>query len=357
MSKTTANSLIEWYLKNKRDLPWRHTSDPYKIWLSEIILQQTRVEQGLPYYLKFVENFPTVAELAGASDDEIMKLWQGLGYYSRARNLLEAARTITTQYHGEFPRTYEELLSLKGIGNYTASAIGSFAFNLKTPVLDGNVFRFITRLYGIDSPIDLAITRTSVMELLNEWMQSTAKPAALNQALMEFGAMQCKPQKPNCAICPFVHDCYAFKEERISELPVKGKAIKITKRYFHYFAFIKKPNTMYLRKRGAGDVWQGLYEMPMIETSKPIAINQLLRSEEYMKWVSNCRNIDFRSSKTVLHKLTHQHLSVTFYIVNIESPLNLENSSIFDIEINTVNTFAVPKVIETFLHDEQFKQH
>lgn len=357
MPKTIVNLLIEWYLKNKRDLPWRHTTDPYKIWLSEVILQQTRVEQGLPYYLRFVENFPTVTDLADAEDDAVMKLWQGLGYYSRARNLLTAARTIKTQYQGEFPSSYEEILALKGIGSYTASAIGSFAFNLKTPVLDGNVFRFITRLYGIDSPIDLTITRESVMEILHDWMQFTSKPAILNQALMEFGAIQCKPQNPNCAECPFIQNCYAYREGRIAELPVKGKAIKVTKRYFHYFAFIKKPNTMYIRKRGAGDVWQGLYELPMIESSKPVSVSALLKHKEYRNWVSRSKKIDFKVSKTVLHKLTHQHLYVTFYIVNIDSALNLENSSIFDIEINTVTTFAVPKVIETFLHDEQFKQH
>ncbi len=275
MLENTTNLLITWFLKNKRDLPWRKTKDPYKIWLSEIILQQTRVEQGKPYYYKFIAEYPTIKSLAKANDDEVMKLWQGLGYYSRARNLLFTARQITAQNAGKFPTTYKEINELKGIWDYTAAAISSFAFNLKHPVLDGNVYRFITRLYGITTPIDTAHTRNEVKAILNELISFTNDPATFNQALMEFGALQCTPRLPLCHGCPFNQNCYALKENKISTIPLKGKAIKVKDRYLHYFVFTTPENRTFIKKRVEKDIWQNLYDFPLIESFEPISVKKI----------------------------------------------------------------------------------
>jgi len=348
--KNIHNLLITWYLKNLRALPWRETTNPYKIWLSEIILQQTRVDQGLPYYHRFIGQYPTISDLANAPDDEVMKLWQGLGYYSRAKNLLHTARIIATEYHGVFPTTFELIKQMKGIGDYTAAAIASFAFNVKQPVLDGNVYRFITRLYGIETPIDKKETRKAVMEVLLHLMDETQKPAVLNQALMEFGALQCTPKKPKCEACPFVQDCFAIKENKVGILPMKGKPIKIRDRYLNYFVFITPDHRTYIKKRIEKDVWLNLYDFPLIETLTNQTMKELTLHPDFKTWTKSSKVKAIEVCPLVLHKLSHQNLFVTFIVLQIDKPLKLKNSPIFEIEKNIINSFAVPKVIENFLH-------
>lgn len=241
-----STQIIEWYRTNKRDLPWRKTKNPYQIWLSEIILQQTRVEQGLSYYLKFIEKYPSIKDLANAPQDEVLKLWQGLGYYSRARNLHYTSKVITDKYKGEFPATYKEILDLKGIGEYTAAAISSFSFNLPYPVIDGNVYRVLSRVFDIDTPIDSTLGKKEFKELAYELINKN-NPSEYNQAIMEFGALYCKPQSPDCENCIFTSTCLAFKTKKINELPVKSKKLKQKNRYFNYLVFIDEDYT-YLKK-------------------------------------------------------------------------------------------------------------
>ncbi|HYG16163.1 MAG TPA: A/G-specific adenine glycosylase, partial [Bacteroidia bacterium] len=263
------NKIIEsWYALNKRDLPWRNTRDPYKIWLSEVILQQTRVNQGMPYYHKFIEKYPDIAAMAGAHEDEVLKLWQGLGYYSRARNMHQAAKMITYELNGKFPITYTDILKLKGVGSYTAAAIASIAGNEPVAVVDGNVYRVLARYFGIDTPIDSTEGRKTFLKLANELI-NTENPATYNQAVMEFGALQCKPQNPDCGVCPLKISCIALKQKRVDALPVKSKKTAVKARYFNYL-FFEKPGFAHLQKRGQTDIWANLYEFPLAETEKTI---------------------------------------------------------------------------------------
>lgn len=255
--------LRDWYRKNGRELPWRGTKNAYKIWLSEVILQQTRVDQGLPYYLRFIEEFPRIQDLAGAPIDKVLKLWQGLGYYSRARNLHAAAKQVTDLFEGEFPADYHQIRSLKGIGDYTAAAISSFAFDLPHPVVDGNVYRFLSRFTGNDTPIDSTAGKKIFAQLAAELLDP-AHPAEHNQAIMEFGALQCRPVNPGCESCPFQFACEALIQNIVDQLPVKEKKQKVRDRYFHYY-YIHDGQYLLLRKREAKDIWQGLYEFPLVE--------------------------------------------------------------------------------------------
>jgi A/G-specific adenine glycosylase len=352
MFAEVTNILIDWFLKNKRDLPWRHTSDPYKIWISEIILQQTRVEQGLPYYEQFVGRYPDVSSLANANDDDVMKLWQGLGYYSRARNLLDAARAIQALHKGKFPESHGEIKKLRGIGDYTAAAIASFAFHQKYPVLDGNVYRFITRLYGIETPIDKAVTKKAVLEVLHALMAEVNDPGTLNQALMEMGALLCIPRSPDCRKCPLSVHCMALKMGKVDNIPVKGKPIKVTDRYLNYIVIVRKNRFTYIKKRTEKDVWHNLYDFPLIETARPVSLPELKQRKAWKELMKNARAGKTRSLKPVVHKLSHQNLFVTFHIVNISGRLDLKYSPIFEIEKNIINSFAVPRVIEKFLHSD-----
>ena len=235
--KHFSEKIIAWYDQNKRDLPWRNTKDAYLIWLSEIILQQTRVDQGMDYYLKFAKEFPTVKHLAKADNEKVMKLWQGLGYYSRARNLHTTAKIISEKYHGKFPDEYSDILSLKGVGNYTAAAIASFAFNKPYAVVDGNVYRVLARVFGIESPIDSTQGKKEFETLATELLDRK-KPASHNQAIMELGALQCKPVNPDCSICALNTMCFAYSKKRINELPVKAKKTKVRNRYFNYIVLL-----------------------------------------------------------------------------------------------------------------------
>ena len=315
--------LVTWYLEKKRDLPWRNTKNPYKIWLSEIILQQTRVAQGLPYYYKFIENFPTVHALANAEEQEVLRLWQGLGYYSRARNLHAAAKYVVNELEGKFPENYTELKKLKGVGDYTAAAIASFAFGEKVAVVDGNVYRVLARLFGIDIDINSTKGKKNFNELANELIPSQ-NPDMHNQAMMEFGALQCTPANPDCMFCPFTTECDARLTQRQNVLPVKIKKVKQKKRYFNYFV-INDGDKYYLKERKSGDIWQGLFDFPLIVTDKPLEQQEFI--QKYLK--EHLENPSLISiSKEYKHILTHQIIYSKFFIINLSNLINNENSGI-----------------------------
>ncbi|UZJ64963.1 A/G-specific adenine glycosylase [Sphingobacterium sp. KU25419] len=305
-----AKKIIEWYHEHQRDLPWRNTRDPYKIWLSEIILQQTRVEQGMPYYLRFVERYPDVLSFANASEDDILHLWQGLGYYSRGRNMHKAAGIVRDEYQGEFPQAYDELIKLPGVGEYTAAAISSFSNDEAQAVLDGNVFRVLARYFGIDTPINTPAGKKVFSQLAKENLDSTY-PALYNQAIMDFGALQCKPKSPLCQQCELQLDCYAKVNDVIADLPVKIKAKKSRNRYFHYF-IIQRDEEILMSKRGASDVWENLYEFPMIETSEALEGMSIAAHQEFLDiFGSEVQLTLLQTNKK--HILSHQHIYATFY--------------------------------------------
>ena len=269
LKKQFAKLLLQWNNNhNNRHMPWKGEKNPYLIWLSEIILQQTRVEQGLPYFLSFKQKYPSVKHLAEADEDEVMKLWQGLGYYSRARNLHETAKNIHVNLQGKFPGSFEGLIELKGVGDYTASAISSFAFGEKKAVVDGNVIRVLARVFGIDTAFDTTEGKKKFAVLAQELIDDE-EPGTYNQAIMDFGAVLCTPQNPLCDTCPFQKKCMAYQQNRIDDLPVRKKKVKIQERYFNYLA-IKNNSEIFISKRTGNDIWKNLYELPMFETAKPL---------------------------------------------------------------------------------------
>ncbi len=305
--------LVEWYLISKRSLPWRDTRDPYLIWLSEVILQQTRVAQGLPYYEKFRTAYPSIKDLAVADEEEVLKLWQGLGYYSRARNLKKTAEIICKDYGGRFPDTYKELLKLKGIGPYTAAAIASFAFKEKKAVVDGNVYRVLSRVFGIDEPINKSSGQKLFQELADSLIDSE-NPDLFNQAIMEFGATECTPKKPNCSGCIFNDRCVALATSKIDNLPVKLSKIKVRKRYLHYLMLLDQHRNTRFVKRPNDGIWAGLYEFPMIETSS----SRELTVNEIECFLGQSASVTLLSSDPMVHKLSHRYLEVRVYRVEVE---------------------------------------
>ena len=325
------NKLINWYRENKRELPWRNTTDPYKIWLSEIILQQTRVQQGLPYYEKFTNQFPTINELADASEQDVLLLWQGLGYYSRARNMHYTAKMIIDKYNGNFPENHNEILALKGVGEYTAAAIASFAFDKAYPVLDGNVFRFISRLFGIEKPIDTSTGKKEITKAL-DLIFNTQKPALFNQAIMEFGATHCTPKKPKCDTCIFNMQCEALGSKKVMSIPVKKGKTKILKVNHTYMCFIHD-NKTYIEKRTAG-IWKNLYQFPLIEEDiKPDGITKIVN--RYLKTPSKFEISDVFDST---HILSHRKIQASFYTIHLDtSPIFLKNN-IFEIPLADLTT-------------------
>jgi len=314
------NSLLLWYLENQRDLPWRQTRDPYCIWLSEIMLQQTRVAQATPYYLRFLEAFPSVVDLAEASEEQVLKLWQGLGYYSRARNLHYTAKQVAYDYQGQFPKSYHELLKLKGIGAYTAAAIASIAFDEPVAVVDGNVYRVLARFFGIETDIAATAAQKEFSALANTLLDPK-RPAQFNQALMEFGAMQCTPKNPHCHQCPLQWSCVAYRDQKVNELPVKTKITKITNRYFHYLVFEDPQRKILLEKRTEKGIWHNLYQFPLIETPSPISWEDLQQKITSI-WPSETINSIVEINKTtILHKLSHQNLYIRFYKISLNKEL------------------------------------
>ncbi|MAN58856.1 MAG: A/G-specific adenine glycosylase [Flavobacteriaceae bacterium] len=339
-----SKKLISWYLENKRDLPWRAVSAPYFIWLSEVILQQTRVAQGLPYYEAFVEAFPTVKDLADAPEHQVLKLWQGLGYYSRARNLHAAAKDIVYQREGNFPNTYNEIITLKGVGDYTASAIVSICFNEPTAVVDGNVFRVLARVFGIATPINSAEGARQFKELAQDLLD-VSQPGTHNQALMEFGARFCVPQNPSCESCIFRDSCTAFRTGSVGQLPVKVKPSPVKKRHFNFLVLLSADSKTLLQQRTERGIWQQLYEFPLLETSRKVSLATLLKNEEYRNLSENfgIGELSQYNVRPIVHKLSHQHLHTTFWVGEC-SALG-ENG----IDFSEVHRYAVPVLIENFI--------
>ncbi len=340
-----SNKLIYWYLKNKREMPWRNTINPYFIWLSEIILQQTRVAQGTSYYLKFIEHFPTIQDLANADEQLVLKLWQGLGYYSRARNLHFTAQYIVNDLDGKFPDTYNELLKLKGVGDYTASAIASICFNEPTAVVDGNVYRVLSRYYGINTPINSTIGIKEFKKLAQQLIDHN-NPADHNQAIMEFGATMCKPQNPDCIKCPFNDSCVALELKKINELPVKEKKLKIRKRYFNYIVVYTDQGETILHQRIEKGIWRNLYEFPLIETDDVIDEKGVVENNFFQEIIEDKKIVlKLFNPKTIVHKLSHQHIYTQFWIVRTET---IVGSSI---DWENLNDYPVPKLIANFIKE------
>lgn len=342
-----ANILITWYLNHKRELPWRTESDPYLIWLSEIILQQTRVDQGLPYYFKFKERFPRVSDLADASEEEVLKLWQGLGYYSRARNLHFTARHIAYQLNGKFPETYSELIKLKGIGDYTASAIASFCFDRPEAVVDGNVYRVLSRVFGIETPVNSS-SGIKEFKKLAQQLIDRQQPGTFNQAVMEFGARHCLPQNPDCANCVLAFRCEALRKGLVSVLPVKQKKQPVRKRYFNYMVVISASrDATALQQRTGKGIWQNLYEFPLIETTAEIdeiTLHQLQEFKEFSEAFA-VEGIMKYNEDPVIHKLSHQHLYTTFWIA---TTVKDETAAV---PVSEVRKYPVPVLIENFISE------
>jgi A/G-specific adenine glycosylase len=337
-----SNTLIYWYLQNNRELPWRKSKNPYFIWLSEIMLQQTRVAQGLAYYLKFTTSFPTVFDLAKADESTVLKMWQGLGYYSRARNLHFSAKQISKELNGVFPSTYEEIIKLKGIGDYTASAISSICFNEPTAVVDGNVYRVLSRYFGINTPTN-STSGIKEFKALAQTLIDTSQPGTYNQALMDFGALHCKPQNPLCETCPFSDSCVAFEKKLTKELPVKEKKIKVRKRYFNFLVIKTDAHKTILTERKGKGIWQGLYQFPLIENTETISEKEIISSKEFNNLFPAETTISLFNKKEIVHKLSHQHLYTQFWIVETKT---LKNANI---SWEKIQDFPVPVLIANFL--------
>ncbi|WP_339921549.1 A/G-specific adenine glycosylase [uncultured Flavobacterium sp.] len=341
-----SNLLIKWYLQNKRDLPWRSTTNPYPIWLSEIMLQQTRVAQGTPYFLAFTTAFPTVFDLAAASEEEVLKLWQGLGYYSRARNLHKTAQYVASELSGAFPPTYNELLKLKGVGEYTAAAIASFSYNEVVPVVDGNVFRVLSRYFDVETDIALASAKKEFAALAFELMPKD-NPATFNQAIMEFGALQCVPKSPNCSICVFNDSCAALQKNKVDQLPVKSKKVKVRNRYFNYLVVEDENENTVIQKRTSKGIWQNLYEFPVIETDK-VEDFEYVYGQVQENFFKDNELVGFigYNEESIIHKLSHQHLYIKFWKVSLKGVV--ENG----INNEHLKTFPFPIVIHNFIEKE-----
>ncbi|WP_353776905.1 A/G-specific adenine glycosylase [Winogradskyella sp. 3972H.M.0a.05] len=338
--------LSDWYSTNKRELPWRKTKNPYYIWLSEIILQQTQIKQGLPYYEAFVNKYPTVHLLAAAKESEVLKLWQGLGYYSRARNLHYTAKYISEELNGVFPDNYKDLKALKGVGDYTASAIASICFNLPNAVVDGNVYRILSRYFGIETPINSSEGIKSFKALATELIDHE-NPGDHNQAIMEFGARQCKPRNPNCEICPLNSSCLALKNKQIEMLPVKLKKTRITKKHFNFLVFISSDGKTYFEERTSKGIWQNLYQFPLIESEeevKDLALHAVFKANYDLQ----LKSVSVYNNNPIVHKLSHQHLYTKFWIIETD---NLGDAAV---PISKLKTFPTSILISNFLDSFNF---
>ncbi len=345
-----SDKVVEWYESNKRDLPWRQTRDPYKIWLSEVILQQTRVAQGLPYYHRFIERFPNVAALAAASEQDVLRLWQGLGYYTRARNLHRCAREVVHNFNSQFPADFQSLKKLRGVGEYTAAAIASFCYNEKVAVVDGNVFRVLARSFGVDLEISSPEGKRSFTKLANDLI-SNERPDLHNQALMEFGALFCTPRNPDCQRCVFLQSCFAAQKGLQHLLPVKAKAKTSRRRYFYYFV-LKHGNSLLMGKRGARDIWEGLYDFFLIEKDRPAELKKLLQQFNE----SSCSNINVEEpeiSAEYRHVLTHQIIFSRFIVVEDIQGFGLSDRTLKFYSAKKIAALPKPVLISRFLEDHR----
>ena len=337
-----SSKLVSWYQSNKRDLPWRNTVNPYHIWLSEIILQQTRVLQGTPYYLAFLKAFPNIEDLANSSEDNVLKMWQGLGYYSRARNLHFTAKYIVDNFGGEFPKDYSEILKLKGIGVYTAAAITSFAFDMPYAVVDGNVIRVLSRVFGVSIPFDTPAGKKQFQHLAQELLIEK-KAAIYNQAIMEFGAIKCKPKSPYCTSCHLQDSCVAYATNSVAQYPVKSKKIKVKERFLYYLLIEQKDN-IFFGKRKSG-IWTGLYEFPFLEFTKKMNEKQIMQSNDWLNIFLNS-TCDIKSvSNEFIHVLSHQKIHAQFWRIKATEVV-LEEYEL--IAKNSLLKFPVSRLTEKY---------
>ena len=337
MSVTFSNKLINWYNHNKRDLPWRKTKDPYKIWVSEIILQQTRIEFGIKYYNKFLKRYPDVKKLANSKEMDLMKIWEGLGYYSRAINMLKTAKIVLNSFNGVFPLRYEELIQLPGIGDYTASAISSICNDELQVVVDGNVLRFLSRIHKIDLPIESIKTKKYFKKLGFKLIQDV-KPGDFNQALMDYGSTICKPKKFDCNNCLFSSDCKAFNSNSVENYPVKKKKIKVKDRFLNYVVVVTNDNKTQIKKRDSSGIWKNLYEFPLIETKIETSAKQISKELDL-----NLK--DLLSVKKINHRLSHQLLHITFFVYKVDYKLDDL------VDINALASYPFPKPINKFISE------
>jgi A/G-specific adenine glycosylase len=342
--------IAEWYKLNRRELPWRDTKDPYRIWLSEIILQQTRVNQGLPYYKNFLEAFPTVFDLANAPEQKVLRLWQGLGYYTRARNLHKCAKVVVNTHQGNFPKTFDELKSLPGIGEYTAAAIASFAFGEQVAVVDGNVSRVIARIQGIEIPVNSPAGKKIFFELANKLIPAK-DPATHNQAMMEFGALHCTPHNPKCDGCIFSDSCVARKNSLQHLLPVKQKLKKVRKRYFYYFA-IQKGKSLLMKKRGEKDIWHGLYDFHLIEKTRAMDVEKIMAEDVSFKKLAKGKKLK-EVSAVYKHVLSHQIILSRFIRLELKTTPALSGSGLKFYSPKKMADLPKPVLISRFLADHQ----
>lgn len=338
-------ALTVWYNHAKRDLPWRDSLEPYHIWVSEVILQQTRIQQGTEYYHNFLRLFPDVLTLANASEEEVLKAWQGLGYYSRARNMHHAAKTIQNTYNGVFPADYISIKKLKGIGDYTAAAIASIAFGLPYAVVDGNVYRVLSRLFGISTPIDSTAGKKEFYHLA-QLMLDPGRPGDSNQALMELGAIQCLPAQPLCSDCPLLTNCYALANQCVDSFPVKSKKTKQKERYLN-FIYLHQKNKLFLEKRDDKDIWRNMFQFPMIETNAPTSPEEVMCSRAWEDLFKNS-SITIESVYTErIHLLTHQRLHIRFFSVKLNG--DSISGHLIVAEHGEISKYPVPKPVENFL--------
>jgi len=337
-------NLLVWYERNKRNLPWRDTQDPYKVWISEIILQQTRVDQGLPYYHRFLKTFPKLKDLAEADEQTVLSVWQGLGYYSRARNLHQGAKQVRNEYKGKYPVSYEEWLKIKGVGTYTAAAIASFCFKEQVPVLDGNVFRVLSRIFGISEDILSGKGKKLFWEKALELIPATT-PDIFNQAIMEYGALQCTPKSPDCEQCVFKKHCFAYKKNLVGELPFKNKKLVRKSRYFEYSVFLYKGSVL-LKKRGKGDIWEGLNEFPLIEKTKISDLEKKSPSKTSL-------TLEF-SSEVFKHVLSHQDLYCIFHVYQVKTKAQwqalIQQWEAEPVELTKITPIPKPVLLTKFLN-------
>ena len=340
---TMEKSLLKWYNFNKRDLPWRKNTDAYRIWVSEIILQQTKISNGKKYFINFIDKFPTINHLAEATEEQVLKKWEGLGYYNRAINLHKTSKTIVKNFNGNFPDSYDELIKLKGIGDYTASAIASICFNKYNPVIDGNVLRFLSRFYGIKRPIDSIIVKKEIKQIAYTLIIKTKSPGDFNQAMMEYGALVCKPF-PDCVKCIFKTNCISFKNNEVKLVPIKSKNKKKIKRYLNYLVFIDAHKKTLIKQRIKKDIWYKLFEFPLIEQDK--LINDIKTNNEFNNYL-NENNIQIdkfeKDIHTIKHILSHQTLFISFHIINTKDKLNN------GVEISSLTNFTLPVPIIKFI--------
>ena len=342
--------LAFWYKSNKRELPWRDTPSPYYVWLSEVILQQTRVNQGLAYFNRFVQEWPTLADLANASEEEVLKMWQGLGYYTRARNLYRCAQQVMEAYGGQFPKDYEALKKLQGIGNYTAAAIASIAFGLPHAVVDGNVYRVLARLFDIETPINSKEGVNAFTELADKLLDRK-HPGLHNQAMMEFGALHCVPQNPDCLFCPLQAHCLAFDHHSVADRPVKLQKTKVRTRYFNYLVIKDQHGNICLNRRKSGDIWQGLYDFPCIESNRLLSVEEIIASPEFKEFIPKPSFQITQVTRPFTHKLTHQTLIAIFLEIKISDFLpSIQKNNILLVPENDIIRYPVPKLIENYQH-------